>query len=112
MKNMYSYKENKLYINEKEIVYKEKIMEIIEFEEQLIVRIKYTKDNPTNNVFAIDFFGDLIWEIDSVVKPLESQTIVSVGKKNDKQISVVSFVGLNLIIDVISGEVVEKVITK
>ena len=112
MKNMYSYKENKLYIGEKELICKEKIVEIIEFEEQLVIRIKYTNHNPTNNVFAIDFFGNIIWEIDCVVKPLKSQTIVSIGKKNDKQISVVAFIGLNFIIDVISGEVVEKVITK
>ena len=55
-------------------------------------------------------FEDL--EIDDIVKPLAPQTVVSIGKKDCEYISIITFTGLNLLIEAESGQIVDKKITK
>lgn len=96
---------NKLYFNEK-------IAEIVEFEKCVVIRNKYSNENPTNNLVAFDFDGNKIWKIDDIIKPLAPQTIVSIGKKDCKCISIITFTGLNLLIEVETGKIMDKKITK
>lgn len=112
MKREYSYNDNIICFGKKEVLLNEKIAEIVEFEKCVIVREKYSIKNPTNNVVAVDFSGNIIWKVDDAIKPLEPQTIVSIGKKDCQYISLITFSGLNLVIDSVSGRVVEKKITK
>ena len=112
MKKDYSYKENTICFGEKQILFSEKIAEIIEYEKCLVIRNKYSNENPTNNLVAFDFYGNKIWEIDDIIKPLVPQTIVSIGKKNSKHISIITFAGLNLLIEAESGRIMEKKISK
>lgn len=112
MKKDYSYKENIIWFAEKQIIFSEKIAEIIEFEKCVVIRNKYSNENPTNNLVAYDFSGNKIWEIDDIIKPLAPQTIVSIGKKDCQHISIITFTGLNLLIEADSGQIVNKKITK
>lgn len=112
MEKEYSYKENIICFAEKQIIFSEKIAEIIEFEKCVVIRNKYSSENPTNNLVAFDFSGNKIWEIDDIVKPLEPQTIVSIGKKDCQYVSIITFTGLNLLIEAESGQIVDKKITK
>lgn len=112
MEKDYSYKENIIWFGEKQIIFSEKIAEIIEFEKCVVIRNKYSNENPTNNLVAYDFCGNKIWEIDGIIKPLAPQTIVSIGKKDCQYISVITFTGLNLLIEADSGQIVNKKITK
>lgn len=112
MKKDYSYKENIICFGEKQILFSEKIAEVIEYEKCLIIRNKYSNENPTNNLTAFDFCGNKIWEIDDIIKPLASQTVVSIGKKDSQHISIITFAGLNLLIEVESGQIMDKKISK
>lgn len=112
MERNYSYKENIIWIAGKQIIFSEKIAEIIEFEKCVVIRNKYSDENPTNNLAAFDFDGNKIWKIDDIIKPLAPQTIVSIGKKDCRYISIITFIGLNLLIEAESGQIVEKEITK
>lgn len=111
-KEEYSYKDNIICFAEKQIVFSEKIAEIIEFEKFLIIRNKYSKENPTNNLAAFDFDGNKIWEIDDIIKPLAPQTIVSIGKKDCHYVNIITFTGLNLLIEAETGQILEKKIIK
>lgn len=112
MKKDYSYKENKICFTEKQILFSEKIAEIIEFEKCVVIRNRYSNESPTNNLVAFDFCGNKIWEIDDIIKPLVPQTVVSIGKKDSQYISVITFTGLNLLIEVETGQIVDKKVTK
>lgn len=112
MEKGYSYKENIIWFAEKQIIFSEKIAEIIEFEKCMVIRNKYSNENPTNNLFAFDFSGNKIWEIDDIIKSLAPQTIVSIGKKDYHYVSIITFTGLNLLIEAESGRIVDKKITK
>lgn len=112
MGKKYSYKENMICFAEKQIVFSEKIAEVVEFEKCVVIRNKYSNENPTNNLVALDFDGNKIWEVDDIIKPLAPQTIVSVGKKDCQHISVITFTGVNLLIEAEFGRIVGKKITK
>ena len=112
MKKEYSYKENIMWFKEKQIVFSERITEIIEFEKYLVIKNKYSNKNPTNNLAVFDFDGNKIWGIDDITKPLTSQTVVSIGKKDSRHISIITFTGLNLLVEVESGRIVDEKITK
>ena len=112
MKKDYSYKENIIWFDEKQIVFSEKIVQVIELEKCVVIRNKYSNEHPTNNLVAYDFSGNKIWEIDDIIKPLVPQTIVSIGKKDCRYVSAITFTGLNLSIEAETGEIVDKKITK
>lgn len=112
MKKEYSYKENIIWFGEKQIILSEKIAEVIEFEKCVVIRNKYSNENPTNNLVAFDYSGNKLWEIDDIIKPLVPQTIVSIGKRDCQYVSVITFTGLNLLIEAESGLTVDKKITK
>lgn len=112
MEKEYSYKENIIWFAEKQIIFSEKIAEIIEFEKFLVIRNNYSNQNPTNNLVAFDFDGNKIWEIDDIIRPLAPQTIVSMGKKDCRYVNIITFTGLNLLIEVETGQILEKKITK
>lgn len=112
MEKEYLYKENTIWFAEKEIVFSEKIAEIIKFEKCVVIRNKYSNKNPTNNLAAFDFYGNIIWEINDIIKPLTPQTIVSIGKRDCQHVSMITFTGLNFVIEVETGKIVEKKITK
>jgi len=105
-------KGNTIWFAEKQIIFNEKIAEIVEFEKCVVIRNKYSNENPTNNLVAFDFDGNKLWEIDDIIKPLAPQTIVSIGKKDCKCISIITFTGLNLFIEVETGKIMDKKITK
>ncbi|WP_167957277.1 hypothetical protein [Anaerosporobacter faecicola] len=112
MNKEYTYRENIICFGEKQIIFNERIAEIVEFEKCLVIRNKYSNENPTNNLVAYDFTGYKIWEIDDIIKPLVPQTIVSIGKRDSQYISIITFAGLNLLIIAESGQIVDKKITK
>lgn len=105
-------KGNTIWFAEKQIIFNEKIAEIVEFEKCVVIRNKYSNENPTNNLVAFDFDGNKIWESDDIIKPLAPKTIVSIGKKDCKCISIITFTGLNLLIEVETGKIMDKKITK
>lgn len=70
MEKDYSYKENIMWFAEKQIIFREKIAELIEFEKCIIIRNKYTNENPTNNLVAYDYYANKIWEVDDIITVL------------------------------------------
>ena len=91
-----------------QFIFSEKIAQVIELEKCVVIRNKYSNEHPTNNLVAYDFSGNKIWEIDDIIKPLAPQTIVSIGKKDCQYISIITFAGLNLVIEAEAGQIVNK----
>ena len=112
MKKDYSYKENIICLGEKQIIFSEKIAQGIEFEKCVVIRNKYSTAHPTNNLAAYDFSGNKIWKIDDVIKPLTPQTVVSIGKKDCQYVSIITFTGLNFLIEADTGQIINRKITK
>lgn len=112
MEEKYSYKENIICFAEKQIILSERIAEVIEFDKCVVIRNKYSSKNPTNNLAAFDFCGNEIWKIDDIIKPLIAQTIVSIGKRDCRHVSIITFTGLNLLVEAENGKIVDKTITK
>lgn len=50
---------------EKNTTYTKRIADVIEFERITVIRTKYTNEHPTNNLIAINYSGDIVWEIDT-----------------------------------------------
>lgn len=112
MEKDYLYRENIMYFPDRQVIFREKIAEVVEFEKCVVIRNKYSNENPTNNLAAFDFSGNKVWEINDIITSLPSQTIVSIGKKDYKCISIITFTGLNLVIEAESGQIVDKKVTK
>ncbi|RKM56288.1 hypothetical protein D6853_05700 [Butyrivibrio sp. X503] len=108
----YKYEQNTIFINDKAISFNEKIEEVMEFDRRIIVMTEYTKDNPTNNLYCYDNYGDYNWNIEDIIDTLPPQTVVSIGKVNDNCLEVVTFFGLSIMIDINNGQVLEKMVTK
>lgn len=78
----------------------------------MVIRNKYSTAHPTNNLAAYDFSGNKIWKIDDVIKPLTPQTVVSIGKKDCQYVSIITFTGLNFLIEADTGQIINRKITK
>ena len=110
--NDVSFIENVININGKSIKFDEKIKDVIQYDNCVVIRTKASDINPTNNLISLDYNGIILWKINSLVKDFGEQTVVSIGKKDLNNLSVVTFNGLKFTIDVLIGKVVEKKIMK
>ena len=112
MKMKYLWEDKTMYFGDKSVVFDEKIEDIVEFEDCIAVLTAYSEENPANNLDMLDHDGNRIWKIGDIDDLLASQTIVSVGKKDDLNMSVITFMGVNFLIDVRYRKITEKNITK
>lgn len=112
MEKDYLYKENTIWFAGKQIIFNEKIAQLVELEKCVVIRNKFSNEHPTNNLVAFDLQGNKIWEIDDIIKPLVPQTVVSLGKKDSQHISIITFSGLNLLIEADTGLILTKNVTK
>ena len=101
---MLSYKteNNSLYISEKTIIFDFHIEKTLEIDMFIIVFLHNplsgrTRDQPKNNIYAINFNGDIIWNIKEIVHEDNLYTGI---RKEDDILVVINFNGLNYFIDV------------
>ena len=112
MKMKYLFEDKTIHFGDKRVVFDEKIEDIVEFENCIAVLTAYSDENPVNNLDMLDYNGNRIWKIGDIDDFLASQTIVSAWKKDDLNMSVITFMGVNFLIDVRYRKITEKKITK
>ncbi len=103
-----SYYDNVILFGKKEVVLKENILDVLAFDYSIVVRTRYTEENPTNNVIALDYNGNVLWESDEVIKPVAPQKIVAIRKKDDRDVSMITFYGMEIVVDIDMAEVIDK----
>ena len=102
--------ENVLNINNLVREFHTKILQLIEFENFIIIRIEYNSQI-SDNVFCISYENDIIWNISEIIKR-EQEAYTGVDKISENIIEVSLFTGINYKIDVMERKILEKRIVK
>ena len=87
------------------------VRSVLEFSEYCIVLLM-DNDIPDNNVVAIDYKGNELWNISQLVKLPYSEAFISLSKESDTSFSVVSYNGVKFVIDILTNQILSKNITK
>lgn len=102
---------NKLNVNGKIISFQGKIETVLEFQKYCIVLIM--NDNiPDNNVEAIDYNGNIVWNISQIVKFNYPEAYISIRKESKNLFSAITYNGVRFVVDINTKQIVEKSITK
>ena len=102
--------ENVLNINNLVREFHTKILQLIEFENFIIIRIEYNSQI-SDNIFCINYKNEIIWNISEIIKRVE-EAYTGVDKISENIIDVYLFIGVCYRIDVIERKILEKKIVK
>ena len=102
--------ENVLNINNLVREFHTKILQLIEFENFIIIRIEYNSQI-SDNVFCISYENDIIWNISEIIKR-NDEAYTGLNKISDNIIEVFLFIGICYRIDVVERKILEKRIVK
>lgn len=103
---------NAIVFSNKRVIFDQAIKEIVEYENCVIVRTKYTKENADRNVVSIDYNGNILWNIQNIKEVYNSLPAVSIGRYSDEIVNIVTFGGIKVLVNSNTGQVLEKVFTK
>lgn len=102
---------NKIIVNEKEIVFQNRIDRIVEFSEYCI--LLFMDDVvPDNNVEAYDYNGNRVWNISQIIQFSYPECYIALSKETDNLFSVITYNGVKFIIDTSTYQIVNRSITK
>lgn len=103
--------DNVVNINGNEVVFDYSVDTVLEFPEYCIVLL-LEDDIPDNNVEAIDYNGNKVWNIAQIIKFQYPKAYVSLRKESDSTFSVVSYSGVKFVVDTVTHQVMHKSMTK
>ena len=106
-----SKEKNVLEINGKKIKFDNSIETILEFPKYCIVLLM-DDEIPDNNVKAIDYNGNIVWNISSVIEFTYPESYISLGKVTDTLFSVVTYNGVKFVVNTETNQIESKNITK
>ena len=69
-------------------------------------------DVPDNNVEAVDYEGNKLWNISQIIKLTYPEAYISLSKESETLFSVVSYSGVRYVIDPSTHQISRKNITK
>ena len=95
----------------KQIMFENNVDTVISFSNYCIVLLM-NDDIPDNNVEAIDYNGNKVWNISQIVNLAYPEAYISIKKESEKSFSVVSYNGVEFVIDITTQQVIKKNITK
>lgn len=105
-----TYQNNILKINNKEIKFQSNIEKILEFQNCFVIQIM--SDNfPDNNVFAIGFNGEVIWNIANIINLSYPESYIYVGKQG-QQLILRSYSGVEFVVDMKNSVIISQKILK
>jgi len=104
-------KDNILKINNKEINFSYRIENIVQFR-NFCVLILMADDIPDNNIMALDYDGNELWNISDIIQLSYAEAYISLQKVSDNEIAVTSFNGLKSIVNVEEKQIIKKIISK
>ena len=102
---------NMISINGKRIFFNNNIDSVLEFSGFCIILLM-DDDISDNNVEAIDYEGNKLWNISQLIKLPYPEAYISLHKESDTLFSVVSYNGVKFVIDVSTNKILNKTITK
>ena len=102
--------ENVLNINNLVREFDTKILQLIEFENFIIIRIEYNSQI-SDNIFCINYENKIIWNISEIIKR-NDEAYTGLNKISDNIIEVFLFIGICYRIDVVERKILEKRIVK
>ena len=102
--------ENVLNINNLVREFHTKILQLIEFENFIIIRIEYNSQI-SDNIFCINYENKIIWNISEIIKR-NDEAYTGLNKISDNIIEVFLFIGIYYRIDVVERKILEKRIVK
>ena len=102
--------ENVLNINNLVREFHTKILQLIEFENFIIIRIEYNSQI-SDNIFCINYENKIIWNISEIIKR-NDEAYTGLNKILDNIIEVFLFIGICYRIDVVERKILEKKIVK
>ncbi|WP_336177239.1 hypothetical protein [Fusobacterium polymorphum] len=102
--------ENVLNINNLVREFHTKILQLIEFENFIIIRIEYNSQI-SDNIFCINYENKIIWNISEIIKR-NDEAYTGLNKISDNIIEVFLFIGICYRIDVVERKILEKRIVK
>lgn len=104
-------KDNQISINGKTLHFKNTVDTVITFSRCCVVLL--LDDNvPDNNVEAIDYNGNRLWNISQVIKLPYAEAYISLSKESETEFSVVSYSGVKFVVDTTTQNISSKSITK
>ena len=98
--------ENVLNINNLVREFHTKILQLIEFENFIIIRIEYNSQI-SDNIFCINYENKIIWNISEIIKR-NDEAYTGLNKISDNIIEVFLFIGICYRIDVVERKILEK----
>ena len=102
--------ENVLNINNLVREFHTKILQLIEFENFIIIRIEYNSQI-SDNIFCMNYENKIIWNISEIIKR-NDEAYTGLNKISDNIIEVFLFIGICYRIDVVERKILEKRIVK
>ena len=102
--------DNVLNINNLVREFHTKILQLIEFENFIIIRIEYNSQI-SYNIFCINYENKIIWNISEIIKR-NDEAYTGLNKISDNIIEVFLFIGICYRIDVVERKILEKRIVK
>ena len=102
--------ENVLNINNLVREFHTKILQLIEFENFIIIRIEYNSQI-SDNIFCMNYKNEIIWNISEIIKR-NDEAYTGLNKILDNIIEVFLFIGICYRIDVVERKILEKKIVK
>ena len=98
--------ENVLNINNLVREFHTKILQLIEFENFIIIRIEYNSQI-SDNIFCINYENKIIWNISEIIKR-NDEAYTGLNKISDNIIEVFLFIGICCRIDVVKRKIKRK----
>ena len=104
-------RDNQLIINGKTLQFRNTVDTVITFPRFCVVLL--LEDNvPDNNVEAVDYDGNKLWNISQVIRLPYAEAYISLSKESETLFSVVSYSGVKYMVDTTTQSVLGKRITK
>lgn len=103
--------ENIIMINGRSFKFTEKIEKTIIYQDLCII-LFMEDDIPENNIIAVNSGGLIVWDISSVIKLPYDEAYVSISKKNECEVIVVSYSGIKTTFNVYTLVITDKLLTK
>lgn len=101
----------KLYMDDITIEFDSNIDMVLQFPQYCIILLM-DDDVPDNNVMAIGYDGKIVWNISDIIKFEYPEAYITISKEGKNSFSTVTYNGVKFIIDTVSTQIIDKVITK
>ena len=99
------------FVGTKKVSFSNEINNVVEFNNYYVILLM-DNEVPDNNVYAIDRNGDIVWDISQIIKLSYPEAYVSMGKINDNVLKVISYNGVEFLVDTALNVVIGKEISK